>query len=183
MTYPALISPALPALKPMPAGMTLHHGWSAGLIGWIVKQHGLYYAKHWKLGAHFEALVANSLGELILRYNPEKDCLISLRHQGEPVAALTIDGSHDDSAHLGARLRFVIIDEAWQSKGLGGCLMREAMQFLQQKRFSRAYLTTFKGLDAARTLYERHHFSLVEEKMDDHWGVPLSEQKFVWLAH
>ena len=171
-----------PAQTLLPDGLTLHHGWSAGLIGWIVRQHGLYYAKHWQLGVQFEALVAQSLGELMLRYNPETDCLMSVRQGDNIIASLTIDGGHAESARLGARLRFVIIDEAWQSKGLGGILMREAMQFLAQKRFSRAYLTTFKGLDAARSLYERHNFQLVEENLDQHWGVPLFEQKFTWQA-
>ena len=171
-----------PSAATLPPDLTLHHGWSAGLIGWVVSQHGFYYAKHWQLGAQFEALVAQGLGELMLRYNPERDCLMSLQHGGAPVAALTIDGSHADSAIVGARIRFVIIDEAWQSKGLGGLLMAKSMHFLQQKRFSRAYLTTFKGLDAARKLYERHNFICVEENLDQHWGVPLFEQKFIWQA-
>ena len=118
----------------------------------------------------------------MLRYNPDTDCLMSVRQGDNIIASLTIDGGHAESARLGARLRFGIIDEAWQSKGLGGILMREAMQFLTQKRFSRAYLTTFKGLDAARSLYERHNFQLVEENLDQHWGVPLFEQKFIWQA-
>jgi GNAT superfamily N-acetyltransferase len=170
------------SLTPLPDGMTLHHGWSAGLIGWVVRQHGLYYAKHWQLGAQFEALVAQGLGELMLRYNPETDCLMSLRYGDTIIASLTIDGGHQARETLGARLRYVIIDENWQSKGLGGILMAEAMQFLQKNRISRAYLTTFKGLDAARKLYERHNFRLVEENLDQHWGVPLFEQKFVWQA-
>ena len=167
---------------PLPAGISMHAGWSAGLIGWVVRQHGLYYAKHWQLGVQFEALVAQGLGELMLRYDPMSDCLISLSAHGQPIASLTIDGSHATVDQDGARIRFVIIDENWQSQGLGSVLMAQAMLFIEEKRFPKAYLTTFKGLDAARKLYERFNFKLVAENLDSHWGVPLFEQKYIWSA-
>ena len=39
-------------------------------------------------------------------------------------------------------------------------------------------LWTFKGLDAARHLYERHGFRLAEEYAGAQWGVNLVEQRF-----
>ena len=167
---------------PLPDSVTVHDGWSAGLIGWVVRQHGLYYAKHWQLGVQIEALVAQDLGELMLRYNPATDRLISLWCKKQPIASLTIDGSHALADQDGARIRFVIMSENWQSRGLGGVLMTEAMRFIEEKRFSAAYLTTFKGLEAARKLYERFNFQIVAENLDSHWGVPLFEQKYIWQA-
>ena len=102
----------------LPDGLSLHLGWKAGLIGWIVRQHGLYYAQNWQLGSQFEAIVAQALGEFMLRYDPSTDRLISLYKGGEPVASLTLDGGHERVAEDGARIRFVIIDPNWHS-GLG----------------------------------------------------------------
>jgi GNAT superfamily N-acetyltransferase len=166
----------------LPDGLSLHLGWKAGLIGWIVRQHGLYYAQNWQLGSQFEAIVAQALGEFMLRYDPSTDRLISLYKGGEPVASLTLDGGHERVAEDGARIRFVIIDPNWQSQGLGGVLMSEAMRFLRETHMPKAYLTTFKGLEAARKLYERFDFQKSEEHLDTHWGVPLFEQKYIWQA-
>ena len=166
----------------MPESLSMHLGWKAGLIGWVVRQHGLYYAQNWQLGSQFEAIVAHALGELMLRYVPRKDRLISLYCGEEPVASLTLDGGHERVAEDGARIRFVIIDPNWQSKGLGRVLMSEAMRFLNKNQITKAYLTTFKGLEPARKLYERFNFQKIEENLDTHWGVPLFEQKYIWKA-
>lgn len=173
----------LPSSLSLPEGLSMHVGWKAGLIGWIVRQHGLYYAENWHLGSQFEALVAQGLGELMLRYDPRTDRLISLYCGEEPVASLTLDGGHERVSMDGARIRFVMIDPNWQSRGLGGFLMAEAMRCLKENHMSKAYLTTFKGLEAARKLYERFDFQKIEENLDTHWGVPLFEQKYIWQAH
>ena len=166
----------------LPLGITLQQGWSPGLIGWVAAQHGHYYSKHWNLGAPFEALVAQGLGEWMLRSRIETDCLLSLQTETGPIASLTLDGSHATVDQDGVRIRFVIIEENWQSQGLGGILMALAMRFIAQKRFPKAFLTTFKGLEPARKLYERFDFQLSEEKLDSHWGMPLYEQKYVWVS-
>ena len=44
--------------------------------------------------------------------------------------------------------------------------------------FARTGLWTFKGLDAARHLYERNGFRLVNEYAGAQWGVNLMEQRF-----
>jgi len=38
-----------------------------------------------------------------------------------------------------------------------------------------------KGLDAARSLYERNGFTLADEYVGTQWGTPVTEQKFVRL--
>jgi hypothetical protein len=40
-------------------------------------------------------------------------------------------------------------------------------------------IQTFKGLDAARHLYEKHGFSLVHEVPGTQWGTEVIEQEFV----
>ena len=52
------------------------------------------------------------------------------------------------------------------------------MAFCDAQGHHRVYLTTFAGLDAARALYERHGFRLVEEGEDTTWGVKVTEQLF-----
>ncbi len=40
------------------------------------------------------------------------------------------------------------------------------------------FLWTFEGLTAARTLYERNGFKLVQEHRVDQWGRIINEQMF-----
>jgi GNAT superfamily N-acetyltransferase len=56
--------------------------------------------------------------------------------------------------------------------------MSAAMDFCRQARFSRIYLTTFAGLDAARHLYEREGFRVIAEQEGAHWGKTVREQTF-----
>ena len=53
------------------------------------------------------------------------------------------------------------------------------MVFCDRRSFRETHPWTFKGLDAARTLYERHGFELTDEFFGDQWGREVLEQKFV----
>ena len=177
MYEPPLHSSQIHAL---PQGVEFRIGWHPGLIGWIIQQHGLYYSHHWHLGAAFEALVAHELGALMLRFDAQKDAIFSLYTPEGPIASLTLDGGHGEIDTKGARIRFFLIAEPWQGQGFGRFLMREAMSVIEQQGLDRAFLTTFKGLEAARSLYEKFQFKRVEEKYDTHWGMPLFEQEYHW---
>ena len=161
-------------------GLQMHTGWFPGVIGWVAAEHGRYYARHWGLGAVFEAKVASALAELVQRYNPETDLLLTLTEHDRIVASITVDGGHDSVAQDGARIRFVIAAEQMQGHGIGRLLVGQAMGFITESGFDRAWLTTFKGLDAARRLYEQAGFALTEQCEDLTWGVRLTEQRFDW---
>jgi len=62
-------------------------------------------------------------------------------------------------------------------RGRFGGVMARAMKFVDE-RFSETYLWTFKGLDAARHLYESLGFQLTEESEGTQWGTTVVEQRF-----
>ena len=78
----------------------------------------------------------------------------------------------------GAHLRWFIVSEALRGKGAGNRLIETAVDFCRRKRYSRVYLWTFEGLDAARHLYERAGFVLVEQHRGKQWGSEVTEQRF-----
>jgi len=51
------------------------------------------------------------------------------------------------------------------------------MRFVDE-RFDETYLNTFKGLDAARHLYESFGFQLTHEEAGTQWGSTVTEQQF-----
>src|SRR4051812_48827493 len=149
-------------------------GYVPGSLARAVEMHATYYAKHWRLGRLFEAHVANELGELMGRFDPRRDGFWVARDDDQVVGCIAIDGRGAPQA----RLRFFIVDDARRSKGLGERLMRAALGFCRDAGFRTVFLTTFAGLDAARTLYERHGFLLADQRPDRGWGVEVQAQRF-----
>jgi GNAT superfamily N-acetyltransferase len=142
----------------------------------IVELHAAYYAEHWGFGPYFEAKVASGLAEFLERYDPARDGLWLAKVDGRVEGAIAIDGikAHAEGAHL----RWFIVSESLQGRGIGAELLRNAMGFCRECGYPRVYLWTFAGLDAARHLYEREGFVLVEEKRGNQWGTEVLEQKW-----
>lgn len=60
-------------------------------------------------------------------------------------------------------MRWFILDDSCRGTGIGRRLLSEAMAFCDSRQFSAVQLWTFKGLDAARKLYESFGFTLIRE--------------------
>lgn len=168
----------------MSAGeIQIRRGWQPGALGWIIAEHGRDYAKDWGLGAAFEAKVAAALGEWMGRYNPARDLILLAQDDAGPLGSISVDGSQRGEAQKGnaaARIRFFILAPRARGLGIGRRLLGEAMAFISGHGFEHAYLTTFRGLDPARKLYEDFGFTLTHEALDTSWGQPLHEQRFDW---
>lgn len=132
-----------------------------GAIGRVIEMHGTYYAEHWNLKMYFEARCAEELAELMKRFNPACDGAWFAWADGKIIGSIFIDGH--DAENEGGRLRWFFIEPEYQGYGLGNRLINEAMDFCKQAGFKRVYLTTFKGLNTARHLYEKVGFRLCQE--------------------
>ena len=159
---------------------TLRRGWQAGDLGWVIGEHGRYYETAWKLGAPFEAKVAEAMGAWMQRYDPVRDLLLMAQDEHGPLGSISLDGSGPHVATEGARIRFFIMTDRARGRGIGKAMVAEMMAFIRDAGFDKAFLTTFRGLDAARKLYEDVGFSLTHEELDISWGTPLHEQRFEW---
>jgi GNAT superfamily N-acetyltransferase len=157
----------------------IHSGYIPGAIGKVVELHATYYAQQWGFGLFFEAKVATGLASFLSRFDERHDGFWIAVHDQRIVGSITIDGS--EVATKGGQLRWFILDSEYQGKGIGKQLMGEAIRFCEEKNFQRVYLSTFAGLDSARHLYEKWGFKLLEEKVDNTWGVRVREQMFEWV--
>lgn len=133
----------------------------AGSIGRMIELHGSYYRQNWNLGRYFEASVAAGIGKFYLNFNSALDGAWFALDGTSIVGGIFIVGTGEPAGE--ARLRWFIIDPAYQGTGIGHRLMNQAMTFCRDRGFGRIYLTTFPGLDAARHLYELHGFQLAAE--------------------
>ena len=148
-----------------------------GAIGRIAEMHARYYSEHWGFGKFFEAKVATELSEFVSRLDDQRDGLWTACSDNRVLGSIVIDGIKADSE--GAHLRWYILSHQLKAKGVGGQLIEKAMQFCRSKQYKSIYLWTFKGLDAARHLYEKNGFKLANEQQGDQWGTLVTEQKYV----
>ena len=156
--------------------MVIQMGYAPGCIGRVAELHALYYAEAVGFGVAFESKVARELGEFCERYDDRSDGLWLATRAGRIVGSIAIDGARAEDE--GAHLRWFITADEVRGTGVGNALLRSAMQFCEHRGCRRVYLWTFTGLDAARHLYEKAGFRLVEERRGSQWGKEVDEQCF-----
>jgi GNAT superfamily N-acetyltransferase len=149
-------------------------GYFPGVVGQITELHAVYYHDNWGFDLSFETQVGRELSEFLSRFDPTVDGFWAALQNGDFAGAIAIDGSQSE----GARLRWFIVRSNLQAAGIGTTLIRKAIDFCRAAGHKKIYLWTFKGLDAARTLYERAGFVLTEEHEVAQWGSVITEQKF-----
>ena len=155
----------------------LQTGYSPSLIGAIIQMHAAYYSQLVGFGASFEAQLARGLADFISRLEKPENAIWHARLEDRILGSIVIDG--EDLADGVAHLRWFIVGEEIRGAGMGKALLQRALAFCDERQFGETHLWTFKGLDAARSLYESHGFSLAEEYPGDQWGARVIEQKFV----
>jgi len=139
--------------------------------------HGTWYARECGFGQFFESKVASGVAEFTGRLAHPRNGLWSALAAGRVCGAIAIDAQDlgDGSAHL----RWFIMDDSARGQGIGRRLLTEAIRFCDRHDFAEISLWTFRGLDAARRLYEDAGFRLARECPGTQWGAAVMEQRFV----
>lgn len=148
-----------------------------GAIGSITALHAHHYAEHWGFGTFFEAKVASELAAFSTRATGTDLILVASDALGV-CASLILDLNDPASGSRGAHLRWFIVDTRCRGGGLGRELMLRAMNHADAHADGRVWLTTFRGLEAARHLYETHGFALFAEVEGEAWGTKVFEQEY-----
>lgn len=152
-----------------------------GLIAQITQLHATYYARETGFGQQFESVVASGLAEFCNRIENSSNGIWTGVRDGKIVGSVVIDG--EDLGDGIAHLRWFIVDDSTRGTGLGRALLTHAMEFVDNQDFSETHLWTFRGLHAARHLYETLGFVLVKESQGKRWGGEVMEQLFVRKKH
>lgn len=152
----------------------IQQGYQPGCIGDVVGLHARFYSKASGFGVYFEAKVAIEFAEFARSLPSPTRALWLHVDGGRTLASLAIDG---DDASGTTHLRWFIVDDALRGAGTGRQLLALAMDFVDA-HFNETVLWTFKGLDAARHLYESAGFVLEHEAEGAQWGATVVEQRF-----
>jgi len=155
-------------------------GYVPGVLGRCLDMHLRYYSKSNGFGKTFELDLAANLEHFLRRLDhPDNEAFVAL--SGDAIiGTIFVDGSQRmEDGQKFAKIRAFIVEEAFHGKGIGKMLMNNAMSFVDDQGFVEARLWSFKGLDAARTLYERAGFVVEEENLGKRWGEEVVEQLYV----
>lgn len=143
-----------------------------GDAGYVAYMHGRYYCQHHGFHASSEYYFIRYLADFV--HDPSGGRLWIAGADGQTVGSIAIVRVDSQTAQL----RWFLIDERYQGRGIGGRLIRTALDFCEEKGYRHIFLWTFMGLDQARTLYDRAGFVVTEEKANHEWSsVVIIEQK------
>lgn len=159
-----------------PSPASIIEGYRPGLLGQIVTLHAETYGDWAGFGIAFERKVASDLVDFIGRLERRGNGLWHVLMDDLVVGSIAIDG--EDLGPGRAHLRWFIVDPKLRGTGLGKQLLQRAIDFADQQGFTETHLWTLKGLDAARSLYERMGFILTDDYDGDQWGRQIAEQTF-----
>lgn len=157
--------------------LEIQEGYQPGIIAQVTQLHALFYAENYNFGAVFERKVASEMSEFMGRIERPMNTIFSAYLDGDFLGSVSLDG--EDLGSGICHLRWFIVSPNAQGMGIGNRLIDKASEFVDKQGFEETRLWTFKGLDAARRIYEKQGFQLVVENPGSQWGTPVVEQEFV----
>jgi DNA-binding MarR family transcriptional regulator/predicted N-acetyltransferase YhbS len=149
-----------------------HH--EAGDMGWVIHQHGLLYNQEYGWDERFEALVAQICADFISKYDPQKERCWIAEMQGEQVGSIFCVKASKDVA----KLRLLLVVPKARGLGLGTRLVKECIRFAKRSGYKKLTLWTNDVLVAARKIYEKNGFKLVEKEHHHKFGTDLLGQNW-----
>ena len=141
----------------------------AGDLGWVVQSNGSLYAQEYGWDDTYEALVAQIVADFVKNYDPKKERCWIAEKDGEIIGCVFLVKDSDQVA----RLRLLIVDTKARGLGVGRRLVDECTRFARQAGYKKVRLWTNSVLLAARGIYDKAGYKLVNTEKHHSFGHDL----------
>jgi DNA-binding MarR family transcriptional regulator/GNAT superfamily N-acetyltransferase len=142
----------------------------SGDMGWIVSRHGALYGEEYGWDERLEAMCAEIVAAFVRNFDAKRErCWIAER-DGENVGSVLLVKDTEEIA----RLRLLLVEPKARGLGIGARLVEECVRFAREARYKQMTLWTHSVLTAARHIYERAGFKLIDSKTHDEFGKELT---------
>ncbi len=148
-------------------------------MGWIVHRHGLFYGEKYGYDGRYEGLVARIAAEFIEHYDPRWERCWIAEKDGDVMGCVFLVKKSDTVAQL----RLLFVEPAARGFGLGTRLASECVRFAKHAGYRKIALWTQSDLHAARNIYKKAGFRLVDKKRHRSWGRDLMGETWELALH
>lgn len=143
-----------------------------GDMGWVVARHGALYAAEYGWSSQIEAITAEIVSGFLKTHDPARERCWIAEMGGEPVGSIFLVRDSDAVA----RIRLLIVDPKGRGLGIGRMLVEASIAFAREAGYRKITLWTHAVLTAARAIYQKQGFRLVEQWVHDDFGKPEASE-------
>lgn len=140
-----------------------------GDMGWVVYRQAILYAEEYGWDGTYEALAAEIVAQFLKNYDPKRERAWVAEKDGQRVGAVFVAKKSEKIA----RLRLLHVEREARGLGIGKRLVEECIRFARQTGYLKMTLWTQSILHAARDIYKKAGFQVVQEEKHHSFGKDL----------
>jgi DNA-binding MarR family transcriptional regulator/GNAT superfamily N-acetyltransferase len=145
-----------------------------GDMGWVVHREGALYTEECGFDETFEALVARIVADFLTNFDSRRERCWIAEVNGQNVGHIFLVKHPTEDAT--AKLRLLLVEPSARGLRLGSALVEECVSFARAAGYKKVTLWTQSILVAARRIYQKAGFCLVEERENRQFGKDLLSQ-------